>query len=160
VAYEATGSGSPILKSANWMSHIELDRRSPLTRHWLAMLSDGRTLYRFDGRGYGMSDRRPPELSFEAMVTDLETVADAAGLERFPIVGFCHGGPLAIAYAARHPERDKPGRAAIRTATRVPHLVYASGRQHAFRFGGTVVRRGGPPLRQPDDPRPARPHGA
>ena len=105
VAYEALGSGPPILKSANWMSHLELERQSPLWRHWLEMLSDGRTLYRFDGRGYGMSDRQPPELSFEAMVTDLEAVADAAGLDRFPILGFCHGGPLAIAYAARHPER-------------------------------------------------------
>src|SRR4030095_10452364 len=49
--------------------------------------------------------RRPRELSSEAMVHALEPVADAAALQRFPIIGFCHGGPIAIAYAARHPER-------------------------------------------------------
>jgi len=105
IAWEALGTGPPIVKSANWMSHLEVERRSPLSRHWLDLLSGGRTLIRFDGRGYGMSDRRPPTLTFEAMVSDLEAVADAAELERFPIVAFCHGGPIAIAYAARHPER-------------------------------------------------------
>jgi pimeloyl-ACP methyl ester carboxylesterase/DNA-binding CsgD family transcriptional regulator len=38
-------------------------------------------------------------------VRDLETVADAAGIERFPLLGLSQGGAIAIAYAARHPER-------------------------------------------------------
>jgi DNA-binding CsgD family transcriptional regulator len=37
------------------------------------------------------------------MVDDLAAVVDAAGLDRFPLIGFCHGGPIGIAYAARHP---------------------------------------------------------
>ena len=110
MAFEALGSGPPILKSANWMSHLELERGSPLWGHWLEMLSAGRTLVRFDGRGYGMSDRRPPALSFEAMVSDLEAVADAAGLRRFPILGFCHGGPLAIAPGSRAAIRSDSAR--------------------------------------------------
>jgi pimeloyl-ACP methyl ester carboxylesterase/DNA-binding CsgD family transcriptional regulator len=105
VAFEQLGSGPPILKAANWMSHLDEDRQSPLARHWLQLLSDGRQLTRFDGRGHGLSEREPPDLSFDGMLSDLEAVADAARLERVPLLGFCHGGPLAIGYAVRHPER-------------------------------------------------------
>jgi pimeloyl-ACP methyl ester carboxylesterase/DNA-binding CsgD family transcriptional regulator len=105
IAFEQLGSGPPILKSSNWMSHLDEDRASPLWRHWIELLSDGRQLTRFDGRGFGLSEREPANLGFEGMLADMEAVADAARLARFPILGFCHGGPLAIAYANRHPER-------------------------------------------------------
>jgi pimeloyl-ACP methyl ester carboxylesterase/DNA-binding CsgD family transcriptional regulator len=105
IAFEQLGSGPPIVKAANWMSHLDEDRDSPLWRHWLALLASGRQLTRFDGRGYGLSDRHPGTLSFAAMRSDLEAVADAAQLSRFALLGFCHGGPLAIDYAVRHPER-------------------------------------------------------
>ncbi|HEU5293768.1 MAG TPA: alpha/beta fold hydrolase [Burkholderiaceae bacterium] len=105
IAFEQLGSGPPIVKAANWMSHLDEDRDSPLWRHWLRLLTDGRQLTRFDGRGYGLSERDPPVLSFDAMVADMEAVVDAARLERFALLGFCHGGPLALAYAVRHPER-------------------------------------------------------
>ena len=36
---------------------------------------------------------------------DLEAVVDAAGLDRFSLLGISQGGPVAIAYAVRHPER-------------------------------------------------------
>ena len=105
VAFEQLGRGPAIVKAANWMSHLDEDRDSPLWRHWLQLLSDGRQLTRFDGRGYGLSEREPPTLSFDAMLADMEAVVNAARLERFALLGFCHGGPLAIAYAVRHPER-------------------------------------------------------
>lgn len=105
IAFEQIGRGPPILKSSNWMSHLDEDRGSPLWRHWLQLLADGRQLTRFDGRGFGLSERQPPALDFDAMLADIDAVADAAKLDHFPILGFCHGGPLAIAYAARHPER-------------------------------------------------------
>jgi len=105
IAFEQLGSGPPILKSSNWMSHIEEDRDTPLWRHWLELLADGRRLTRFDGRGFGLSERSPARLDFDGMVADMEAVADAARLERFAILGFCHGGPIALEFAARHPER-------------------------------------------------------
>jgi len=105
IAYEQAGSGPPVIKSSTWMSHLDEDRDSPLGRHWIALLTHGRQLTRFDGRGYGLSDRHPRALDFDAMVSDLAAVADAAGLPRFALLGFCHGGPVAIAYAARHPDR-------------------------------------------------------
>ena len=60
---------------------------------------------RYDERGCGLSDWSVAELSFDAWVRDLETVVDAAGVERFPLLGFSQGGAIAIAYAVRHPER-------------------------------------------------------
>ena len=45
------------------------------------------------------------ELSFDAFVRDLESVVDAAGLERFPLLGISQGCAVSIAYAVRHPER-------------------------------------------------------
>jgi pimeloyl-ACP methyl ester carboxylesterase len=38
-------------------------------------------------------------------VRDLETVVDELGLERFPLLGLSQGGPVAVEYAVRHPER-------------------------------------------------------
>jgi pimeloyl-ACP methyl ester carboxylesterase len=60
---------------------------------------------RYDERGSGLSDREVDDLSFDAWVRDLETVVDAAGLDRFPLLGISQGCAVAIAYAVRHPER-------------------------------------------------------
>jgi pimeloyl-ACP methyl ester carboxylesterase/DNA-binding CsgD family transcriptional regulator len=87
------------------LTHIEFDWSSPVWRHWLAELSSDRTLVRYDGRGCGLSDWDAADLSFDAWVRDLEAVADAARLTRFALLGISRGGAIAIAYAARHPER-------------------------------------------------------
>jgi pimeloyl-ACP methyl ester carboxylesterase/DNA-binding CsgD family transcriptional regulator len=105
LAYAATGSGPPLVKAANWLSHIEHDWQSPIWRHWIDGLSRCHTYIRYDTRGCGLSDREPPEISLEAWVRDLEAVVDAAGLERFPLLGISQGGPVAVSYAVRHPER-------------------------------------------------------
>jgi pimeloyl-ACP methyl ester carboxylesterase len=105
IAWAGVGNGPPLVKAANWMTHRELDLEGPLWRHWFDAFAVGRRFITYDGRGYGLSDRRPPTLGFEAMVDDLAAVVDAAELDRFPLIGFCHGGPIGIAYAARHPER-------------------------------------------------------
>jgi DNA-binding SARP family transcriptional activator len=120
LAYAITGSGPRLVKAANWLTHVDYDWHSPVWRHWLVELSVRHQLIRYDERGCGLSDRDLPEHTFEAWISDLETVVDAAGLDRFPLLGISQGGPVAIAYAARHPER-------------VSHLViygsYAQGRR-------------------------------
>jgi pimeloyl-ACP methyl ester carboxylesterase/DNA-binding CsgD family transcriptional regulator len=105
IAYATTGKGPPLVKVASWMNHLEFDWKSPVWRHWLIELSRDHTFVRYDERGCGLSDWDVPELSFEAWVRDLETVVDAVGVERFPLLGVSQGGPIAIAYAVRHPER-------------------------------------------------------
>jgi pimeloyl-ACP methyl ester carboxylesterase/DNA-binding CsgD family transcriptional regulator len=105
IAFATAGSGPPLIRVANWFTHLELDWDSPVWRHWSQALVEKRTLIRYDPRGSGLSDRNVPDLSLDAMVSDLEAVVDALGLRHFALMGLCQGGVVAVAYAARHPER-------------------------------------------------------
>lgn len=99
------GSGAPLVKAATWLTHVERDPASGLNRPWIKELSRNRQYVTYDARGCGLSSREVADISFEAWVNDLETVVDSLGLERFPLLGMSQGAPIAIAYAARHPER-------------------------------------------------------
>ena len=105
LAWARHGSGPPIVKVANWLTHLEFDWESPVWRHWLVGLSRGHTLFRYDERGCGLSDRDMKALSQDRWVADLESVVDAADLDRFVLLGISQGAAIAIAYAARHPDR-------------------------------------------------------
>jgi DNA-binding winged helix-turn-helix (wHTH) protein/pimeloyl-ACP methyl ester carboxylesterase len=105
LAYATMGAGPPLVKVANWLSHLDYDRETAVWRHWLRELSHRHRLIRYDERGCGLSDWDVPDFSLEAWVRDLETVVDAAGLDRFPLLGISQGGPVAVTYAVRHPER-------------------------------------------------------
>jgi pimeloyl-ACP methyl ester carboxylesterase len=105
LAYATIGSGPPLVKVANWLSHLDYDWESPVWRHWLVELSRRFRLARYDERGCGLSDWDIARFSFDDWVEDLETVVDALRLDRFPLLGISQGGPVAIAYAVRHPER-------------------------------------------------------
>ena len=104
LAFSVTGDGPPLVKSANWLNHLEHDLASPIWRHWISGLASLRSVWRYDERGNGLSDWNAP-LNFEAFVDDLESVVDAAGLDRFDLLGISQGAAVAIAYAVRHPER-------------------------------------------------------
>ncbi|QNN52375.1 alpha/beta fold hydrolase [Nocardioides mesophilus] len=105
IGYATHGQGPPLVKVAHWMTHLEHDWDSPVWRHWLGELGRRRTVVRYDARDTGLSDRDVAEVSLEGWLADLEAVVDAAGCERFPLLALCQAGPVAIAYAARHPER-------------------------------------------------------
>ena len=105
LAVGVSGSGSPLVKSANWLSHLEFDWQSPVWRHWFLFLSESHQLIRYDPRGCGLSDWDVEDLSQEAQLADLEAVIDASGLDRFPLLGISQGGATCIEYAVRHPER-------------------------------------------------------
>jgi pimeloyl-ACP methyl ester carboxylesterase/DNA-binding CsgD family transcriptional regulator len=99
------GSGPPIVKAATWLTHIERDPASDLNAHWIAELGRSHQYVTYDARGCGLSMRRVEDISLDAWVRDLEAVVDHLGLERFPLVGISQGSAIAVAYAARHPER-------------------------------------------------------
>ena len=107
LAYASSGTGPPLVKASNWLTHLDYDWDSPVWRHWWQALSRRHTLVRDDERGCGLSDWDvdSDSYSLEAWVRDLETVVDTLGLERFPLLGISQGGPIAITYAPRHPER-------------------------------------------------------
>ena len=104
LAYARTGSGPPLVKTGNWMTHLEFDFESPIWRSLYRELSRDHTLIRYDARGNGLSDREVEEVSQEVWVIDLETVVKAAGLERFALFGISQGCAVSVAYAVRHPE--------------------------------------------------------
>ena len=105
LAYGIVGSGPPMVKAASFMNHLEYDWEVPLLRHVVHGLARDNTYIRYDARGCGMSDWDVDELSLDAWVRDLETVVDAAGIDRFPLLGISQGCAISIAYAVRHPER-------------------------------------------------------
>jgi pimeloyl-ACP methyl ester carboxylesterase/DNA-binding CsgD family transcriptional regulator len=105
LGYAISGSGAPLVKVANFLTHLEYDWRSPVVRPFLLELGRGRTLVRYDPRGCGLSDHEVEDLSLDTWVGDLEAVVDAANVERFPLFAHSQGAAIGIAYAARHPER-------------------------------------------------------
>lgn len=105
IAFAIHGAGVPLVRAATWMTHLQHDWDSPLWKHWLEGLANGRTVVRYDERGCGLSDRDVAEVSLDRSVADLEAVVDAAGLKQFALLGTSQGGPTAVAYAVRHPER-------------------------------------------------------
>jgi pimeloyl-ACP methyl ester carboxylesterase/DNA-binding CsgD family transcriptional regulator len=119
LAYAVSGEGPPLVMSATWLTHLEHQWRSLAWRPWLDAFTSEHSVLRYDSRGCGLSDRNTNNLSFETWVRDFECVIEAADFRRFALVATCWGGPIAIEYAVRHPER-------------VSHLVlygtYARGR--------------------------------
>jgi DNA-binding winged helix-turn-helix (wHTH) protein/pimeloyl-ACP methyl ester carboxylesterase len=126
IAYSALGSGPPLVKTANWLTHIEHEWDSPVWAHWIREMSRTHLLVRWDERGCGLSDWNPEELSLDALVRDMETVVDGLGLERFALLGISQGGAVAVTYAARHPGR-------------VSHLVLCGAYTRGWRHRGNAA---------------------
>jgi pimeloyl-ACP methyl ester carboxylesterase len=106
IAWAETGEGPPLLRGGHWLGHLEHDWVSPVWRPLLDRLARGRRLVRYDPRGTGLSERGFGDgVTVETLADDLEAVADAAGLERFPIYAISQSVPVALTFAARRPER-------------------------------------------------------
>lgn len=100
LAYAVAGEGPPLVRAANWMTHLGYDIESPVWKHWVRDLSLEYRFIRYDERGCGLSDWDATDFTFDDWVTDLESVVEALGLERFPLLGVSQGGAVAVAYAA------------------------------------------------------------
>jgi pimeloyl-ACP methyl ester carboxylesterase/DNA-binding SARP family transcriptional activator len=124
IAYASVGEGLPLVKAANWLSHLELDWDAPIWSPLFRKLARDHFFVRYDERGNGLSDWDVSEISFDVFVTDLETVIDAAGIERFALLGISQGGAVSIEYAVRHPER-------------VSHLILFGAYAAGWRIGAT-----------------------
>jgi pimeloyl-ACP methyl ester carboxylesterase len=84
---------------------VQIRAQLPIGRELLHALAKDYSLTRYDARGNGLSDWNVGDISLDAWVSDMETVADAAGLKRFPLLALSQGVAVSIAYAVRHPER-------------------------------------------------------
>lgn len=105
LAWSAIGDRPPLIKTANWLNHLEFDFESPIWSGWLRELARDFRLVRYDERGNGLSDWDTPELSLDAFVDDLACVADAAELAQFDLLAISQGAAVAIAYSLKYPER-------------------------------------------------------
>lgn len=107
LAYATSGTGAPLVKAANWLTHLDYDWASPVWAHWWRALSAHHRLIRYDERGCGLSEWDVPDASYslDSWVGDLEAVVDALGLDTFDLLGVSQGGAVAVEYAARHPTR-------------------------------------------------------
>jgi pimeloyl-ACP methyl ester carboxylesterase/DNA-binding winged helix-turn-helix (wHTH) protein len=105
IAYHIAGQGPALVRTIHWLNHLDFEWKTPLRRQWLSEIMQHHTLLRYDQRGSGLSDWNVTDFSFERTVQDFEELVDAAGLEKFSILGGCQGAAVGIAYAVRHPER-------------------------------------------------------
>ncbi|MEM1262857.1 MAG: alpha/beta fold hydrolase [Pseudomonadota bacterium] len=108
LAVTQAGNGPPLVKVANWLTHVEKDAASPIWGHWVRDLSHRHTYVRYDSRGCGLSDRDLAGMDLtdiDLWVEDLLTVVDTLGFETFSLLGLSQGGPVAVAFAACYPER-------------------------------------------------------
>jgi pimeloyl-ACP methyl ester carboxylesterase len=105
LALASVGAGMPLIKTANWLTHLEYDWESPVWSPLLHWLASKARLVRYDGRGTGLSDMNIEEISFSSFVSDFDAVADATGFEKFNILGISQGAAIAIDYVVRHPDR-------------------------------------------------------
>ncbi len=126
IAYAEIGEGPPLMKTGHWLTHLEYDWESPIWRPYLQRLAAGHRLIRYDKRGNGLSDWDAKHMSLDAFVSDLESVIEAAGLDRFPLLGLSQGCAISIAYAVRHPER-------------LTHLVLYGGFARGIRKSGSAT---------------------
>ncbi|MCH8994453.1 MAG: adenylate/guanylate cyclase domain-containing protein [Chloroflexi bacterium] len=107
IAYWTMGEGgTPLLMTPplSW-SHVALELQIPELLDWYQRLAARRMIVRWDGRGYGMSDRGIAEFSLEISERDVEAVLGALGLDRVDFAGFFGPGGAAVRFAARNPQR-------------------------------------------------------
>src|SRR5690606_29763918 len=92
IAFATAGKGPPLVRVANWLTHLELEWGSTINRHWLTALAGRHRLVRHDPRGSGLSERQVASLELDDWVEDLRAVVDEVGLDRFPLLGLGHAG--------------------------------------------------------------------
>jgi pimeloyl-ACP methyl ester carboxylesterase len=105
IAYATVGEGPALVIPAHWLSNVQQSWQFPEIRCFFEELARHHTLVRYDQRGTGLSDRNRTDFTLESELKDLETVIDRLKLKRLALFGFSIGGPIAVAYIARHPHR-------------------------------------------------------
>jgi DNA-binding winged helix-turn-helix (wHTH) protein/pimeloyl-ACP methyl ester carboxylesterase len=105
LAVACVGQGKPLVSIPTWLTHLEYDWQNTTRAPLWHFLAERFQLIRYDGRGFGLSDRAVTDISFTAFERDLETIVDALGLRCYALLGVSQGAATAIAHAARYPER-------------------------------------------------------
>lgn len=107
LAYQVIGEGRrDLVLAAGWLSHLETFWEEPGLAHLFHRLAAFTRLIVFDKRGTGMSDRTAAVVQpLEERIDDVRAVLDAAGSSTATLLAIHEAGPMALLYAASHPER-------------------------------------------------------
>lgn len=105
IAYQDFGSGPPVLLCGWFFTHLEANWMFEPLRRMLERQAANTRLIMFDHRGEGLSDGFTELPSIDDRTLDVKAVMDAVGLEQANIHGEDVGAQVAIAFAARFPER-------------------------------------------------------
>ncbi len=105
LAYATVGRGPPLLVPPGWVGHLELVWAQPGFARFFEHLAERHTVVLYDRRGSGLSSRERPDGSFAVDLADFAAIAQVTAPGRFDVLAYSHGGPIAIAYAAAHPDR-------------------------------------------------------
>jgi class 3 adenylate cyclase len=106
IAYQVVGDGPhDLVLAPGFISHVELAWEQPALRRFLLRLAAFSRLVVFDKRGTGLSDPVAVAPTLEERADDLRAVMDAADMDRAAVFGVSEGGPMALMFAASHPER-------------------------------------------------------
>ncbi|HET9477522.1 MAG TPA: alpha/beta fold hydrolase [Dehalococcoidia bacterium] len=89
----------------DWCVNLESDLSRPEGTAFWEILSRGRRLVSYDRRGVGASQRDVEDFSLEAQLGDLIALVDHLELGTFDLWGAIDGAAIAVAYAARYPQR-------------------------------------------------------
>jgi DNA-binding response OmpR family regulator len=107
VATALHGSGPLLACPAWWVGHLELDWQEPFFRRFFERLGQVATVLRYDRPGVGLSGAASRARTLESEVAVLEDVIAAQGVDRLSLLGLSCGGPPAVAFASRYPERTE-----------------------------------------------------
>jgi class 3 adenylate cyclase len=108
IAYQVVGNGpiDLVLIPGLW-THIEHQWEEPSFARFLERLASFTRLIVLDVRGAGLSDRAPELPPMEQQMDDVLAVLDATGSASAAFLGLSQAGPMAILFAASHPERTR-----------------------------------------------------
>ena len=106
IAYTMHGSGEPLVYFRGLNSHAEANWSTGWTARYLGVLAHAFRVVIVDARGNGMSDDCTA-VDLDALLLDLDAVMSDADLRDANLFGQGFGSPVAIAYAARYPQRIK-----------------------------------------------------
>ena len=108
IAYQVVGEGPiDLVLITGLFSHIEHQWEEPSFARFLERLASFSRLIVFDARGAGLSDRAPELPPMEEQMDDVLAVLDATGSTSAAFFGMSQAGPMAILFAASHPERTR-----------------------------------------------------
>ena len=106
IAYQVAGRGPiDLVYVPTWIGQIEVLKEEPTIAAFIERLCRFARVISFDRRGAGLSDPWTGAPTLEEQIDDVLAVMDAVGSERAAVMGSLEGGPLAMTFAASHPER-------------------------------------------------------